>query len=90
MDLRKTKGASKIAELNERKRQKKIVELSVQYYSALMILCLHDKFGFGLKRITRLLDEVQELSDAIDKGYISMKGVMEIVQNEIGVTLGGD
>ena len=78
-----------IAEAAEKSNQlrRKTVSLTIQNYSALIFLILHDKFGFGPKRLQRLEVETQELSDSINKGYLKISDILELLKNECGIDL---
>jgi hypothetical protein len=46
---------------------------------------LHDKFGFGTKRLERFLHEYKELLDSHDKGYISANDLNTVLNDEVGL-----
>lgn len=55
-------------------------------YKANMILgltVLHDKFGFGQKRLERYIDEVVKLLESYNKGYISVQDLEEVLLEEV-------
>ena len=54
---------------------------------AVMCIQLHDKWGWGQVRLTRLLDQVQETFDAIDEKYVSVEDLKKILSDEIGIEI---
>ena len=49
----------------------------------LMVLwVLHDKFGFGNKRLMRMTDEINELAEAMNKNLLDEKGIIKALKDE--------
>lgn len=55
---------------------------------AAFALQLHDKHGWGKKRLQELITEVGDTFDSVNKGYLSLDDIVETVENEIGLKLG--
>ena len=57
------------------------------FTSALIIFCwvLHDKFGFDGKRLEKLVDEIHEIIEAYNDGYINAKDLIEQLEKETGI-----
>lgn len=58
-----------------------------------MLLVLHDKFGFGAKRCKKAITEFEEVWDAINKQEVTgltLADVAELVKNEIGLIIEDD
>lgn len=57
------------------------------FTSALIIFgwVLHDKFGFGGKRLEKLVDEIHEIIEAYNDGYINAKDLIEQLEKETGI-----
>jgi hypothetical protein len=53
----------------------------------LPVMVLHDKFGFGAKRLERLTDEVLELYDSYNKGFLTLDDIMNTLKEETGLEL---
>lgn len=53
---------------------------------AVFFTALRDKEGFGYKRLRRVWDEVNYLSDSIDKGYVKLDDLVNELA-EYGITL---
>lgn len=69
------------------KKVKKQVENEVLTYAwAIFFTVMRDKFGWGNIRLRRLWDEVNNKSDAIIKGYVSLQDMIDILQQEADIT----
>ena len=55
-----------------------------------MLIVLHDKFGFGAKRCAKALEEFEELWDSINLQRLSLDDVKEVVEKEIGLVVNED
>lgn len=74
-----------IADVNKAKRQGQEYAISVTW--AIFFTVMRDKEGWGMKRLRRLWDEVNDLSDSISKGYVSVPDLMQTLEDEAGITL---
>lgn len=54
---------------------------------AIFFTVMRDKEGWGAKRLCRLWDNVNELSDSIAKGYVSVTDLKKALEDEAGFTL---
>lgn len=62
-----------------------IVAMAAEFDSLMFCLVLHDKFGFGEKRIKKLLEYKFELSDALDNGLLTFEDIKETLRNEVNL-----
>lgn len=52
------------------------------------LMVLHDKFGYGEKRLNKFIDEYQKQLDAYNSGYIeSVKDFTTVLKEECGIEL---
>ncbi len=63
----------------------KLIESSHKVNMLLALTVLHDKYGFGSKRIERFLKEYKELLDSYERGYISPDDLNSVLWEEVGV-----
>ena len=68
-----------------RREADRLIESSHKVNMLLALTVLHDKFGFGKKRIDRFLKEYNELLDSYSKGYISADDLNEVLLEEVGM-----
>ena len=65
-----------------RREADKLIESSHKTAMLLTMTVLHDKYGFGFKRLERFIHEYEELLDSYNKGYFTpsdLNGVLEEV-----------
>lgn len=48
-------------------------------------LCLHDKYGFGRKRLGSLLRDVMNTFNAINENYTTVEDILKTVRRETGL-----
>lgn len=63
------------------------MEFIVKQYSAAVMLCLKDKLGFGRVRAQRFMNNVEELFDSINQGYLSLEDVIQTVEEELNIRI---
>lgn len=51
------------------------------------IMVLHDKFGYGPKRLERFKDELIEMCDSVAKKYLSFNDIVSVIREETGIEL---
>lgn len=52
------------------------------------LMVLHDKFGYGEKRLNKFIDEYQKQLDAYNSGYIeSVSDFTTVLKEECGIEL---
>lgn len=63
----------------------KLIESSHKVAMLLTLTVLHDKYGFGTKRLERFLHEYKELLDSYNRGYISPDDLNMVLHEEVGL-----
>jgi len=63
------------------------IDFAVKGMIASFVIALHDKWGWGHVRIKRLLKQVDDVFDSIDKNYVSIEDLRKVILNEIGIEL---
>lgn len=61
------------------KAKKAAQEQAVEIAWAIMFTCLRDKEGWGKVRLKRLWGHINNLSDSISQGYVSIKDLMTVL-----------
>lgn len=51
------------------------------------MLVLHDKFGFGKKRLTRFYNGMSTHSECINKDFVQMDEIKKIINGELGLAV---
>ena len=73
------------ADIQKAKKDATIEAISIAW--AILFTALHDKEGWGKVRLQRLWKEIEELSDSIAKGYVSVTDLKHTLKEEMGVEL---
>ena len=69
-------------------KAKKIAQgKAVTWAWAIIFSALRDKEGFGKKRLRRVWDEVNDISESITKGYINITDLIHTLEAEAGIVL---
>jgi hypothetical protein len=66
-------------------QHKSVSDTAVNATAVMMFNVLHDKFGFGQARLKRVWDELNNLSDCINSGTVSIKDLEKILRDELDV-----
>lgn len=73
-----------LADVN--KAKKEAMDIAITFAWAILFTALRDKEGFGYIRLRRVWDEVNYISDSIDKGYVKLDDLVNELA-EYGITL---
>ena len=65
-----------------------IIKDSIDMYSIALLNVLHDKWGFGQERATRLLEQVNSLCDSLVSGDIDIIDIREAVIEDLKIYVG--
>lgn len=63
--------------------------LAINSAWAIFFTVLRDKEGYGPKRLRRVWDEVNYLSESIAEGRVSVQDLAQTIKDEAGITLEG-
>lgn len=71
----------------KRSAAKQATDDVVRTLIAIPVLVLHDKWGFGQKRLERFVVQMVEVLDSYEKGLVSMDDLMDVLKDEAGIDL---
>lgn len=63
------------------------IHFTTSAYSAAVAIVLHDKFGFGEVRLKRVLAEIEDTFDSIEKGYVKIEDIKKVILDECKVNI---
>lgn len=63
------------------------IKQAVNAYTLVACLVLHDKWGFGNKRLSKFLSQVNDTFDAIEKDYVSLKDIKKVLGEECKINI---
>lgn len=70
------------------KAKKEALNEAIKIGWAIFFTVMRDKEGYGPKRLCRLWNYIEELSESIAQGYVSVEDLKKTLKNESGITLG--
>ena len=75
-------------EADVRKAKDAAVSVAIDAAWAIFFTVLRDKEGMENDQLRRIWDYVNDLSDGIAQGYVSVSDLMETLREEAGLTIG--
>ncbi|WP_455577083.1 hypothetical protein [Anaerosinus sp.] len=87
--LSKKGVAEKVIGLALTDTQRKIRIDTINDLSAMVYMVLHDKFGFGEKRIKRFYSEMGKLGECMRDGLVNMDDMKKMLLEECKINIGG-
>lgn len=72
-----------------RKAKKEAQTLAIDACWTILFSVMRDKEGYGQKRLRRLWDEVNYLSESVSSGRVNIRDLAETLRDEAGITLEG-
>ena len=60
-------------------------DLAVETALAMFLTVLRDREGYGPKRLKRVWDGIQDLTDSVTKGYVSLADLKTVLRDEAGI-----
>ena len=73
--------------VKNRRDADKLIHSSYTAFLLLGIMALRTKFDFGSARIERWIDEINDLKESYEKGYISVQDLQQTIKEEIGIEI---
>lgn len=69
------------------KAKKQTQDQAVNLAIALFLTVMFDKFGFDAEQLQRVWAEVNNLSDSVAKGYVNMRDLITVLDEEYNVQI---
>ena len=76
-----------IRESDIRRIKNECTENATNYAILLLLSVMHDKWGFGKKRLSRILSQLDSLADGISGGYVNLKDLRTMIEDECGIVV---
>lgn len=68
---------------------KKVCTIAIQQCMAIIFNVLVDKHNYSVEQLQELWNEVNYLSDSIDKGYVNVSDILYMLKQEYGINIEG-
>lgn len=70
-----------------RKIKTQTTEEALEAAMAIFLTVMHDKEGYGMKRLKRLHKRLNEHAEMVSEGYVSIKELKEALFDEMGIRI---
>lgn len=70
-----------------RRETAKAKDDAIRYAMVVFMSVMYDKEGYGKKRMRRVWNEVNDLSDSIAEGYVNLDDLEKMLEDEAGIIL---
>ena len=86
--MRKRNMNPALARMTRVVEQNKLISAAGKANMIISLMVLHDKFGYGEKRLNKFIDEYQKQLDAYNSGYVeSVNDFTDVLKEECGIEL---
>ncbi len=69
--------------------KREMTDDAVKNAFAIFLMVMHDKWGFGIKRLNRLFKHICDLSEQVGDGYVSTAEIKKILREEMNIVIEG-
>ena len=77
-----------LARITQIRKDNMLISAAGKANMIISLMVLHDKFGYGEKRLNKFIDEYQKQLDAYNSGYIeSVKDFTTVLKEECGIEI---
>lgn len=64
-----------------------VTDKALRVIAYVPLIVLHDKWGFGKKRLQDFMYEFAEQVECLKKGYVSLEDMINVIQEETGLDI---
>ena len=77
-----------LARMTQIRKDNMLISAAGKANMIISLMVLHDKFGYGEKRLNKFIDEYQEQLEAYNSGYVeSVNDFTEVLKEECGIEI---
>ena len=77
-----------LARMTQIRKDNMLISAAGKANMIISLMVLHDKFGYGEKRLNKFIDEYQKQLDAYNSGYVeSVNDFKKVLKEEYGIEL---
>lgn len=75
-----------LARMTQIRKDNMLISAAGKANMIISLMVLHDKFGYGEKRLNKFIDEYQKQLDAYNSGYVeSVEDFRAVLRDECGI-----
>lgn len=83
--MKKKNSVVHLKQSEVKKIERKAADAGLKYAILLFFTVMRDKEGYGIKRLKRIYEEVTELADSINKGYVKWQDLEQTLKDEANI-----
>ena len=77
-----------LARMTQIRKDNMLISAAGKANMIISLMVLHDKFGYGEKRLNKFIDEYQKQLDAYNSGYVeSVEDFRTVLKEECGIEI---
>ena len=69
------------------KGKEESLDFAIAYSMAVALMVLRDKNGFGAKRLERFIEDVADMLDSYNRGYLNLDDIEKTLEEETGIKI---
>lgn len=85
--MKKKNRTIQLRESNIKKMKREASDNALKYAFVLFLTVMRDKEGYGVKRLQRVYDHIQDLADSITKGYVNLFDLEKVLREEANINV---
>lgn len=62
------------------------IQTATDTVEMMFLLALHDEYGFGEQRLTKVLRKVESIADSVSEKRLNIRDIQQVLEEETGVT----
>ena len=86
--MKKKNPVRQLRESDLKRMKREITDDAIRYALIIFLNVMRDSEGYGIKRLKRVYDEINDLSDSVAKGYCSIYDLEKVLKEEANITIG--
>lgn len=72
-----------------KRMEKQIADEAVKYALIIFLNVMRDCEGYGIKRLKRVYDAINDLADSVSRGYCSLYDLEKVLKDEADIVVQG-
>ena len=85
--MKKKNPTVQLRQSDIKKMKREASDKALKYGLVIFLTVMRDKEGYGIKRLKRLYDRIQNLSDSISKGYVNLFDLEKVLREEANINV---
>lgn len=87
MSKNKKNPVRQLRESDIKKIKLEATQNAINFSNLIFLSVMRDKEGYGVKRLKRLYDRIQNLVDSFNQGYVNIYDLKKVLEEEAGIAI---